>query len=220
MGPPPRSFAADAHDCIMVPTSLHHGSELTDQNPVPRIGFLTPTSLPPRSWPSRANCSAMAFSHPRPLCSGRPKLGREEEMVASRSNQEIKWSKTSLDTNRPIQLLGSIRPVRHVVGERPLFGHLRRLSDVSNRRLADVADRGLGRLSWADCGPTRLPPDYPMLKNSKIEPLRKSRSCSRRVTSADRFCSRACGRFAGDKTSQSAEPLRNLTSTLPASSQS
>jgi hypothetical protein len=25
---------------------------------------------------------------------------------------------------------------------------------VSNRRLADVADRGLGRLSWADCGPT------------------------------------------------------------------
>ena len=164
MGPPPRSFAGDANDCIMVPTSLHHGSELTDQNPVPRIGFLTPTSLPPRSWPSRANCSAMAFSHPRPLCSGRPKLGREEEMVASRSNQEIKWSKTSLDTNRRIQLLGSIRPVRHVVGERPLFGHLRRLSDVSNRRLADVADPNPGRLNWAEkarlrgrCGNDRSP---------------------------------------------------------------
>jgi hypothetical protein len=55
-----------------------------------------------------------------------------------------------------------------------------------------------------------------MLKNSKIEPLRKSRSCSRRVTSADRFCSRACGRFAGDKSTQSAEPTSNLTSTLPA----
>ena len=25
-----------------------------------------------------------------------------------------------------------------------------RLNDVSNRRLADVADRGLGRLNWAD----------------------------------------------------------------------
>jgi hypothetical protein len=79
MGPPPRSFAPDAHDCIMVPiltdqpnTSLRRevapDGELlpaSSQNPVRRTGF-------------------------PPLRSGQPKLGGDEEMVASRSNQEIR----------------------------------------------------------------------------------------------------------------------------------
>jgi len=34
---------------------------------------------------------------------------------------------------------------------------------VSNRRLADVADRGLGRLSWADCRPTSSRWEWPGL---------------------------------------------------------
>ena len=33
--------------------------------------------------------------------------------------------------------------------KRPLFAHLRRLSDVSNRRRAAVANRGPERLNWA-----------------------------------------------------------------------
>jgi hypothetical protein len=40
--------------------------------------------------------------------------------------------------------------VRHVAGQRPLFAGLRRRGDVANRRIADVADHGLGRLNWAD----------------------------------------------------------------------
>jgi hypothetical protein len=35
-----------------------------------------------------------------------------------------------------------------------LFAHLRRRSNVSNRRIADVANRGLRRLSWAVSAPT------------------------------------------------------------------
>jgi hypothetical protein len=36
----------------------------------------------------------------------------------------------------------------------PLFARSRRLSDVSNRRRPAVADRGLGRLNWAESAPT------------------------------------------------------------------
>src|SRR5271166_2667843 len=36
---------------------------VSSQNPVLRTGFLDPTSLPLRSWPSRASRSAMAFGH-------------------------------------------------------------------------------------------------------------------------------------------------------------
>ena len=55
-----------------------------------------------------------------------------------------------------------------------------------------------------------------LLKNSEIEPLRKSRFRARRVTSADRPYGRAYRRVAGGKTGQSAEPLRNFASKPPA----
>ncbi len=63
---------------------------------------------------------------------------------------------------------------------------------------------------WND----RFPP-MP-LKNSEIEPLRKSRFRARRVVSADSPHGKAYGRVAGGKAGQSAEPLRNLPSRLPA----
>src|SRR5215510_13543583 len=55
------------------------------------ISFPNPTSLPLCSRPSRASRFAMAFGHPwRPLRgSGQGKLGRDEEMVAVRSNKEM-----------------------------------------------------------------------------------------------------------------------------------
>jgi hypothetical protein len=55
-----------------------------------------------------------------------------------------------------------------------------------------------------------------LLKNSEIEPLRKSRFRARRVTSADSSYRRAYGKVAGGKTGRSAEPLRNFASRLPA----
>ena len=55
-----------------------------------------------------------------------------------------------------------------------------------------------------------------LLKNSEIEPLRKSRFRARRVTSADSPYGRAYRRVAGGKTGQSAEPLRNFASKPPA----
>ena len=55
-----------------------------------------------------------------------------------------------------------------------------------------------------------------LLKNSEIEPLRKSRFRGRRVTSADSPYGRAYRRVAGGKTGQSAEPLRNFSSRRPA----
>ena len=103
MGPPPRSFAADAHDCIMVPiltdqpnTSLRREvapdgelPSVSSQNPVRRTGFLDPTRLPLVG--TRASRSQRPLATPTiTLRSGQPKLGRDEETVASRSNQEIR----------------------------------------------------------------------------------------------------------------------------------
>ena len=54
------------------------------------------------------------------------------------------------------------------------------------------------------------------LKKSEIEQLRKSRFRMRRVTSADSPYGRAFRNVADRKTGQSAEPLRNFASRLPA----
>jgi hypothetical protein len=43
----------------------------------------------------------------------------------------------------------------------------------------------------------RAPAHYPMLKNSEIEPSRKSRFRARRVTSTDSPYAKACGRVGG-----------------------
>jgi hypothetical protein len=55
-----------------------------------------------------------------------------------------------------------------------------------------------------------------VLKNSEIEPPRKSRFGARRVISADSLLGRACGTVARGKTGRSAEPLRNFSSKPPA----
>lgn len=47
---------------------------------------------------------------------------------------------------------GSIGPVRQARPERPLFAHLRRLSDVSNRREPVIPDHDSARSSWAYFG--------------------------------------------------------------------
>jgi hypothetical protein len=48
------------------------------------------------------------------------RLGRGD--TARQSNKEM-TGHDGLDTNRPIQVLGSISPVRQVVGEWPVFAH-------------------------------------------------------------------------------------------------
>jgi hypothetical protein len=55
-----------------------------------------------------------------------------------------------------------------------------------------------------------------LLKNSETERLRKSRIRAPRVTSADSPYGRAYRRVPVAKTGQSAEPLRNFASRLPA----
>jgi hypothetical protein len=68
--------------------------------------------------------------------------------------------------------VGSTHTALYGVGECPLFAHLRRLSDVSNRRLADVADRGLGRLNWADSRPKRVASGRTGPRAKAVIPLR------------------------------------------------
>src|SRR5271170_1919279 len=55
------------------------------------------------------------------------------------------------------------------------------------------------------------PAHYPMLKNSEIEPPRKSRFRARRAISADGPHARACRRGARGKTGRSADPLRKFS---------
>jgi len=98
MDPPPRSFAADAHDCIMVRSSRINriqgcGAISAPAGELPsncrRLaalqGKLDQPSLPPCSWPSRASRFAMACSHPWPSlrAAAHHKVGRDEEMVAT-----------------------------------------------------------------------------------------------------------------------------------------
>jgi len=55
-----------------------------------------------------------------------------------------------------------------------------------------------------------------LLKNSEIDPTRKSRIRARHVVSADSPHGRAYGSVARGKTGRSADPLRNFSSRLPA----
>ena len=52
-----------------------------------------------------------------------------------------------------------------------MTGYLRS-ADVRSRRLADVADRGLGRLSWADSAPTRATSGTTAVRAKADVPLR------------------------------------------------
>jgi hypothetical protein len=51
-----------------------------------------------------------------------------------------------------------------------VFAHLRRLSDVSNRREADVADRGVGRLMWAGSALIGTASERPESERPESEP--------------------------------------------------
>ncbi len=62
----------------------------------------------------------------------------------------------------------------------------------------------------------RAPRHYPMLKNSEIEPPRKSCFRARCVMSADSPYGRAYGSVARGKTGRSADPLRIFSSRPPA----
>ena len=133
MGPPPRSFAADAYDCIMV--AILAGS--TEYKFVARYSRLMASSPRYRrngniKWAvgntsekqTLKSASVIQFNKSAavlatvkgkslrdglrpPLTaaarSGQRKLGWDEEMVAVRSNKEM-VKNSSLDTNRPIQV--------------------------------------------------------------------------------------------------------------------
>ena len=66
-----------------------------------------------------------------------------------------------------------VRPEGRVYSFVPA-AHLRRLSDVSNRRLADVADPNPGRLSWAGSAPTRVPSGRTGVRAKAAVPMRAS----------------------------------------------
>jgi len=99
MGPPSRSFAADAHDCIMVATLSRVGRIQVRGARSARTMASSPRSvlsqlltgpesapilqrMPLCSRPSRASRSAMAFGHPWPplRAAAYQKAGRDEEM--------------------------------------------------------------------------------------------------------------------------------------------
>jgi len=120
MGPPPRSFAADAHDCIMVAiladrpnTSLWR--ELRAQWRAPLGSSLTAAGCRCARDPSRASRFAMAVRPPLTAtarsCDVPSRSGRRD--VADRTKRwetqecDLMW----LDSHRPIQVLWHLSAV-------------------------------------------------------------------------------------------------------------
>src|SRR5580693_7708308 len=60
----------------------------------------------------------------------------------------------ALFANRAIDREAALVGLQQVIDERPLFAQLRRQGDVANRRMTDIADRGLGCLDWGGLLPS------------------------------------------------------------------
>src|SRR5205809_449101 len=103
MGPPPRSFAADAHDCIMVRSLSMDlpNTSLRRDDPRPKAGsplivIPTTTSEAPSTWRSRRGLGSMeheATAERRPALTAPARAGVQHMWVGakkrdSKSNKE------------------------------------------------------------------------------------------------------------------------------------
>ena len=106
-----------------------------------------------------------------------PGIGTIQATACGRANDYSRRSprcapKTAFSRLPPVHRLilkvafGSTSPVCRAVCERPVFAHSGR-----SRRKPAVADRGLGRLNWADCGPTRVASGRTRVRAGAVIPL-------------------------------------------------